>query len=115
MITGLGTDIVEIKRITRANNEDRLARRILSENELKVYNGINNETRKNEYVAGRFSAKEAYSKALGTGIGAHIQFHEISIMNDELSKPFIEASSALISISHSREYATATVILIDSN
>lgn len=115
MITGLGTDIVEIKRIAHVNIKDRLARRILSENELKVYNGINNESRKNEYVAGRFSAKEAYSKALGTGIGEHVRFHDISIMNDKMGKPFIEGSSALISISHSQEYATATVILIDSN
>lgn len=54
--------------------------------------------------------KEAYSKALGTGIGA-IRFNEICCLNDALGKPYIEGAKAHISIAHSETVATAYVVI----
>lgn len=112
MITGLGTDIIELSRIAKVNKENRLARRILTPDELRHYLTIKNEDRKVSYLAGRFAVKEAYSKALGTGIGENISFNEINCMNDECGKPLLtNAPNAHVSISHSRDYAVATVII----
>lgn len=116
MITGLGTDIIEISRISKANKEDRLAKRVLTPDELDLYEGISNEERKTSYLAGRFAVKEAYSKALGTGIGKAVSFNDINCLNDENGKPFlVNASNTHVSISHSRDYAVATVIIEEAN
>lgn len=116
MITGLGTDIIEISRISKVNKEDRLAKRILTADEFYHYKGISNEERKISYLAGRFAVKEAYSKALGTGIGSAISFNEINCMNDASGKPSLtNAPNAHVSISHSRDYAVATVIIEEVN
>jgi holo-[acyl-carrier protein] synthase len=71
-----------------------------------------------EFLAGRFAVKEAYSKALGTGIGEEISFQDIEVINDERGKPIIhllkefsEPSTIHVSITHSRQYAAAQVIL----
>ena len=112
MITGLGTDIIEISRIHKVNKDDRLARRILTPDEMNHYNGITDEERKITYLAGRFAVKEAYSKALGTGIGSAVSFNDINCMNDERGKPSLtNAPNAHVSISHSKDYAVATVII----
>ena len=69
--------------------------------------------RKIEFLAGRFAAKEAYSKAVGTGIGKELSFLDIEIETDALGKPFIAKPdiTGFISISHSRDYAVAQVII----
>ncbi len=66
-----------------------------------------------EFLAGRFSAKEAFSKAAGTGIGKNLSFIDIEIESDALGKPMIVKPKvhAHLSISHSREYAVAQVII----
>lgn len=116
MIIGLGTDIIEISRIAKVNKENRLARRILSEEELERYFKFNSEKRKITYLAGRFAVKEAYSKALGTGIGETISFKEINCTNDRCGKPSLtNAPNAHVSISHSEDYAVATVILEEAD
>ncbi|MFB9860866.1 holo-ACP synthase [Salinicoccus siamensis] len=113
MIRGLGTDIIEIERIKAAEDKGgRLSKRILSEEEMEVYRTLSSEKRRMEYLAGRFAVKEAYSKALGSGIGERITFSDITCLNDEVGKPFISGEEcAHVSISHSNHYATATVIL----
>ncbi|CAD2073594.1 holo-ACP synthase [Jeotgalicoccus meleagridis] len=112
MIKGLGTDIIELSRISKVNKDDRLAKRILSEKEWEYYKNIDNETRKISFLGGRFAVKEAYSKALGTGIGKTVSFNEITCINDQHGKPLIDGSPHVhVSISHSRDYATATVII----
>lgn len=116
MISGLGTDIIELSRIHKVNKDDRLARRILSDLEYTHYQTINNLDRKNAYLAGRFAVKEAYSKALGTGIGKAIRFTDICCINDEQGKPMIKGEPNVhVSISHSRDYAVATVIIEEEN
>lgn len=114
MIMGLGTDIVAIERINNVNQNNRLAERILSNEEKEAYNNLSNEHRQREYLAGRFAAKEAYAKALGTGIGKRIGFKDIIVLNHPTGAPYIHNDSrALISISHTETHAMATVLIQD--
>jgi len=111
MIFGVGTDLVEINRIKV--NYQRLAERVLSEKEFELFRRFNNENRKLEFLAGRFAVKEAYAKALGTGIG-ELRFKDIEVLNDELGKPFINMqndSKIHVSISHTEQYALAFVVI----
>jgi len=122
-IVGIGTDIVEIERIQTALNRTGrgLALRILTDAEMTVFDKHRHPQR---FLAKRFSAKEAASKALGTGIAQGVSFHDFTILNDENGKPtltltgkaavFAEQSgvtSVHITISDEKHYATATVIL----
>lgn len=112
MIIGIGTDLIEIKRIGKVNKVHRLAKRILSDDELEKYMKISNETRQLEFLAGRFAVKEAYSKALGSGIGGTVAFKEINCLNDSRGKPsIVNDGRAHVSISHSEDYAVAMVVL----
>ena len=85
-IYGIGTDIVSIKRIKLSLKKKNFINRIFNEKEIlkckKVYNQYN-------CFAKRFAAKEAFSKALGTGISNGINFNEIIILNDKSGKPYI--------------------------
>ncbi|MBA4496014.1 holo-ACP synthase [Paenactinomyces guangxiensis] len=121
MIKGIGTDIVEIKRIEEMGIE-RLARRILTEKERNLL--PERERRRLEYIAGRFAAKEAISKALGTGIGQCVSFTDLEIVNVEKGTPRAVLSASAqqrlfggsrihihLSISHSDHYATAMSIV----
>ncbi|MEH7418089.1 holo-ACP synthase [Neobacillus drentensis] len=113
MIKGIGIDIIELDRIRGLiNKQSKLVDRILTVNEKKRYEELS-EVRKVEFLAGRFAAKEAFSKAFGTGIGKELSFQDMEIETDDLGKPFFrkpEVQSHL-SISHSREYAVAQVVL----
>ncbi|MCG1009921.1 holo-ACP synthase [Salinicoccus sp. ID82-1] len=115
MIKGLGTDIIEIERIRSVEGENRrLSKRILAPDEMDVYNRLSDGGRRMEYLAGRFAVKEAYSKALGTGIGGNAAFRDIICLNDESGKPYIQNNPhAHVSISHSKAYVVATVIIED--
>lgn len=114
MITGIGLDLVEMKRIERLRQRQaRFPQRILTEAELDVYLTLN-EKRQTEFLAGRFAAKEAYSKARGTGIGKELSFQDIEIMADDYGKPHIikpSVGQVHISITHTKEYAAAQVII----
>ncbi|KIL52201.1 holo-ACP synthase [Jeotgalibacillus soli] len=114
MILGIGIDLVELDRIqTLADRHPRFVSRILTENELKQYEPLQG-LRKTEFLAGRFAAKEAYAKAAGTGIGAALSFQDIEIVKDELGKPSIQVDRpgmVHVSITHSREYAAAQVMI----
>jgi len=88
-IFGIGTDIVNIKRMEKSikKNGDYFKRKIFSKNEI-----IYCEKKKNpfSFYAKRFAAKEALSKALGTGIRKGINFKNIEISNNRLGKPSIK-------------------------
>ncbi|MBU2882970.1 holo-ACP synthase [Psychrosphaera sp. B3R10] len=121
-VIGLGTDIVEIARITQAcAGSDRLARRVLTDYEMGLFQQDNEPSR---YLAKRWAAKEAAAKALGTGIGRGISFQHFEIRNNDLGAPKLTLTlaakqraddlgvkSALLSISDEQNYAMATVIL----
>ena len=85
-IYGIGTDIVSIKRIKKSLKKKFFIKRIFNEREV-----IKCKKLKNYYncFAKRFAAKEAFSKALGTGISNGINFNEIVILNNKTGKPYI--------------------------
>ncbi|RIN36043.1 holo-ACP synthase [Staphylococcus succinus] len=114
MIHGIGIDLIEIDRIkTLLQRQGKLVERVLSENEQQKFNDLNLEQRKIEFLAGRFACKEAFSKALGTGLGKTIALNEIDCFNDELGKPCInyEGFNVHVSITHTEHYAMSQVIL----
>ncbi len=123
MIYGIGTDIVSIKRIEDAlfRFGDRFLHRILNETEVAEYAQSAQPAR---FLAKRFAAKEAFSKAFGTGIGGEIGWHDVAVGHDQRGKPMINASTQLvarlanceiktshISISDESEHAIAFVVL----
>lgn len=120
MILGLGTDITDCTRIEKMiqRHGDYFLRRILTEREAAESDGIS-------YLAGRWCAKEALSKALGTGIGSKCAFEEIQVLRDkESGRPVMTLSGSAkrtadalgvkrihLSISHEKLHAVATVVL----
>lgn len=114
MIKGIGMDIVEIGRIQEmVKRQPKFVKRILTGREEDAFVSLS-ERRRVEYVAGRFAAKEAYAKANGTGIGNALSFQDIEISKDGNGKPYFsrpEGVRAHLSITHSREYAAAQVII----
>lgn len=118
MIIGLGNDIVSVERIRKVDERQKNFReRILTDKECQaVHENI-------ERMAGYFAAKEAASKALGTGIG-RVSWHDMEITYTDLGAPQLSLSGEaekiaterqvqriFVSISHERTYATAVVIL----
>ncbi|MGB8855145.1 MAG: holo-ACP synthase [Burkholderiales bacterium] len=123
MIIGIGTDICSVERIRNAmtRHGDRFARHILAEAEWAAFK---RNRKPANYLARRFAAKEALSKALGTGLVSPVRWPNIAIGHDARGKPRIDASPVLarfmqaqgiarshISISDERDLAVAFVIL----
>lgn len=95
MILGTGIDIVSISRIEKLLKafDDKFIKKIYTLKEINIAKDKNyqgNIVRKSFYYAKRFAAKEALSKALGTGIGRGINFNDIEITNNKLGKPQIK-------------------------
>ena len=123
MIFGVGTDIVEIERIRKALERwgERFAERILCAPELSRFKKHKQPA---AYLAKRFAAKEAFTKALGTGIKAPANWHGVWVANLPSGKPVLEftadlkavldrkqISQAHLSLADERGMAVATVIL----
>ncbi|ADC87083.1 holo-ACP synthase [Staphylococcus lugdunensis] len=114
MIYGIGIDLIEIERVQRLNDKQpKLIERILSPGEQQRYHSFSSERRKLEFLAGRFTTKEAFSKALGTGLGKTVAFHDIHCYNDDYGKPCIDypGFKVHVSITHSDHYAMSQVLL----
>lgn len=115
MIEGIGIDLVEKNRIKEVfSRQPAFAERILTEGELALFATMSSH-RQIEFLAGRFAAKEAFSKAMGTGIGADVSFLDVEILPDEKNKPMVRTAvytgRVHVSISHAREYIIAQIIL----
>ena len=99
MIYGIGTDICDIRRIeaTLARRGERFAEKVLGPTELKVFHarGARIEKRGVRFLATRFSAKEAFSKAIGLGIRSPMTWRACEILNEPSGKPFVRLSGAL--------------------
>ena len=123
MIFGVGTDIVEVARIDDSLKQfgDAFAEKILAESELASFRESHIKAR---FLAKRFAAKEAFSKALGTGLRAPATFQNIAISHDDLGKPILVLAAELqaflsakniqkmhISISDEKNLAAAFVVL----
>jgi holo-[acyl-carrier protein] synthase len=88
VIYGIGTDIVKISRITKMKSLSSFAEKILSLNELEIASQYKND-KLIQYLAKQFAAKEAISKAFGTGIRKPILMKDIEIMRDKIGKPYL--------------------------
>jgi len=123
VIFGVGTDVVEIGRIEKALGRwgERFAERILCAPELARFRKHRQPA---AYLAKRFAAKEAFTKALGTGVKAPANWHGVWVVNQASGKPQLEFSSRLqavlsrrgisrahLSLADERGVAVATVIL----
>ena len=123
MIYGIGTDIVNINRIQKIilKNREGFIKRVLTEHEQALFA---NKADSAAFCAKRFAAKEAFSKALGTGIGRVVSFQDLTIRNNDNGKPHFIPSEKLrlyllekgvkqahLSISDESQYAVAFVIL----
>ena len=121
-IIGIGTDIAEIARIERMaeKHEKSFLERVYTPAELAVCRGRKNA---GERLAGRWAAKEAVLKALGTGWSSGVEWTNIEILNNELGAPFVTLTGGaadvaeslgikkmFITISHCDNYAVATAL-----
>lgn len=116
MIYGIGTDIIEIERVKTAMTKG-FCERFFSERENAYFAEKNMRP---ETIAGNFVAKEAFSKALGTGISG-FALKDVEVLRDKQGKPYIEFENSLkgrlenckisVSISHCRDYATAVAVI----
>jgi len=121
MIYGLGTDLVETARIQNSIEKygDRFLKKIFTEVERNYCDGFVGT--EHLHYAARFAAKEAFSKAIGTGMANGFKFKEIGIENMKSGKPIISLSGALkekyghlishVSLSHTDTNALALIIL----
>lgn len=121
-IFGIGIDLIEVKRIRRAleRHPQRFRLRIFSNAEVAFC-----ETLADKYLsyAARFAAKEAFSKALGTGLRGAIAWRDIEVRDNERSRPTIATSGRAaellagrrvhLSLTHTDEYAAAVVVIED--
>ncbi len=123
MIVGIGCDIIEIERIARAIKRESFIQRVFTAKEAAYCQSRGQQAAAS--FAARFAAKEAALKALGTGLREG-SLQEIAVANDALGKPLVQLSghfAALsrqlgvkniqISLSHSRDFAVAYVIMED--
>ena len=122
MIVGIGNDIIEIERIEKAISKESFKNKVYTQRELE---NIEKRGDRVETYAGIFSAKEAISKAIGTGV-REFSLTDLEILNDDLGKPYVVVSERLdkiikskkedyqieISISHSKKYAIAMAIIL---
>jgi holo-[acyl-carrier protein] synthase len=123
MILGVGIDIIEVSRIQASYERfgERFLNRILHPNEISYC--LSHKV-PGPFLAARFSAKEAISKAFGTGIGSQLGWHDVEVGRKESGEPFVilheggkklleerGGHSLRLSLSHTQHYATAVAIL----
>lgn len=121
-IYGIGIDLVDVGRIKRALERfpERFRARVFVPAEVEFCETLGE---KHQSYAGRFAAKEAFSKALGTGLRGAIGWREIEVCDNERSRPTIRTSGRAreilgnrrvhLSITHLPDYASAVVVIED--
>ena len=123
-ILGIGVDIVENRRIQKSIKNPLFKNRIYTSKELKQSNSVSNKI---GYFSKRFAAKEAFSKALGTGFRMNLNFKDIEVVNNKMGKPYyvknkkitkiiqknfkIKNFKCFLSISDENDYSTAFAII----
>ena len=123
-ILGIGVDIIENNRIKKSIQNNKFKTRVYSSNELKLSKNVKNKV---AYFSKRFAAKEAFSKALGTGFSENLNFKDIEIVNDKKGTPKyaknkkiikivqkkykIKKFNSFLSISDEQDYSTAFAII----
>ena len=123
-ILGIGVDIIDNKRIKESIKSSKFKSRIYSRNELKLSEKTKNKV---AFFSKRFAAKEAFSKALGTGFSSNLNFKDIEITNNKKGMPRyvdnkkiikivqkkykIKKFNFFLSISDEKDYSTAFAII----
>ena len=123
-ILGIGTDIIDNRRISSLIRNKKFLERAFSKNEIKFSKNIKSKT---SFFAKRFAAKESFVKTIGTGFRKNINLKDIEILNDKLGKPYYLKSSKInaiikkrfkinrynlfLSISDEKDYSIAFTIL----
>lgn len=121
MIVGVGIDIIEVERIKKAIETygEHFLKRVFTGREIEYCE----QFKENKYVhyAVRFSAKEAFSKAIGTGLTQGFKLNQVGILNEDNGKPQIELNGQMaekwgsfkifVSLSHINSFASAVVII----
>jgi holo-[acyl-carrier protein] synthase len=106
MIRGIGVDIVKLDRIK--NNLSGIADKILSLEEKQIYESLDVDKRKIEFVGGRFAFKEALFKARK----AAFAFNKVSLLNNEDGSPYVKDEPNIkVSISHEDDYVICFVVI----
>ena len=127
MIYGIGTDLCDVRRIARSfeRRGDRFAEKVLGTREIEVFRArrARVESRGIGYLATRFSAKEAFSKAIGLGMRLPMSWRACEVLNAPGGKPEIHLNGALaawfaerrlrahVSVSDETDYATSFVVI----
>jgi holo-[acyl-carrier protein] synthase len=130
-IYGIGTDVIQVSRVAAVmqRTNGRFAEKVLGPDELRVYHARNarSEARGIAFLATRFSAKEAFSKAIGLGMHWPMTWRALQTLNEPSGKPVLKASgelaewldvrgiSARVTVSDERDYAVAFVIAESDN
>ena len=122
-LLGVGVDMIEVQRIEHSLERfgERFIRRVFTEGEIAYCTSMKFPAR---HYAARFAAKEAVSKAFGTGIGKSMSWRDIDVRKRESGEPFIvlgggaeslalarKVASVLVSLSHTHEHAVAVIAL----
>jgi len=120
-VKGIGTDIVEVKRMKKKILKEKFILKVFTQKEIEY---CNSKSQPAQHYAARFAAKESYMKAIGTGWSNSAKFEEIEIINDEKGTPeiilhggtseYFENSSfskILLSLSHTKRQAVAFVVI----
>lgn len=112
----VGIDIVKIDRFSRIILEEKKYRKILSEQEIQLFTSFSTDSRKMEFIAGRFAAKEAIFKALSK-LNVAFTFPQVSILGDEKGSLTVSFASpiafqVLVSISHSEDNAVGMALVV---
>jgi holo-[acyl-carrier protein] synthase len=127
VIYGIGTDLCDVRRIeaTLARRGERFAERVLGAAELQVFHARSARApaRGVRFLATRFSAKEAFSKAIGLGIHSPMRWRDCQILNEPSGKPFVRLSGPLaewfaarslkahVTVTDESEYAASFVVV----
>lgn len=127
MIYGVGTDVCDVRRIavTLARRGERFAERVLGPHELEVFRArrAKLDARGTAYLATRFAAKEAFSKAIGLGMRMPMTWRDCEVVKAASGQPQIRLHGALatwfaarglvahVSVSDESDYATAFVVV----
>ena len=127
IILGIGVDLIKNNRIKNLLKNNKFINRIYSSRELKLSKQAKNKV---AFFSKRFAAKEAFSKALGTGFRSGLEFKDIEIINDKAGKPHyvknkkikkivqnkfkIKSFNFFLSISDEKDYSTAFTIIQSS-
>ena len=92
MIKGVGIDSVEVERVKKiVGKGDSFAKKVLTPNEFAQYQEMKGK-RKVEYLGGRFSLKESFSKAMGAGLGKYVGFQDVETLWDDLGHPVMTST-----------------------